>query len=424
MTTRDQLTLAGGLPVRIQHRPGPAILAARLSIRGGSGDDQPGQRGAHQLLAGLMTRGCGPLDAEALADLVEGSGAALRAEAHEDSLVVGLKCAADDASTLLPLMLEMVRRPQLAADQLSLERQLNLQTLQRQREDPFQLDHDRLRHQIYGAGPYGHDPLGIEAELAGIDGSQLRPLVERLGQGGSVLVLCGEPPAQLETLLNSVLEEAPWSTHLPQISAYAGPPSPGERIALQEVDTEQLVVLLGTATVPFGHADSLPLRLLQSHLGVGMSARLFVELREERGLAYDVGVHLPARCGSTPFVMHLSSSAERAEEATDCLLDEWQRILDQPLSLEELVLALAKYQGQEASGRQTCSQIADRRALMLSHGLSEDLVERNLRRATTLTPDDLLQAARRWLRKPCLSLVGPASALAGAERAWLRHGLS
>jgi predicted Zn-dependent peptidase len=190
------------------------------------------------------------------------------------------------------------------------------------------------------------------------------------------------------------------------------------------VDTEQLVVLLGTATVPLGHADSLPLRLLQSHLGLGMSARLFVELREERGLAYDVGVHLPARCGSTPFVMHLSSSAERAEEATDCLLDEWQRILNQPLSREELVLAQAKYQGQEASGRQTCCQIADRQALVLSHGLPEDVVERNLRRAATLTPEDLLQAARRWLTRPCLSLVGPAVALAGAERAWLRHALS
>ena len=74
-------SLSGGLPVIACSRPGPEILAARLVIRGGSGADPLHRRGAHQLLAGTMTRGCGHLDADALADLVEGAGAALRAEA-------------------------------------------------------------------------------------------------------------------------------------------------------------------------------------------------------------------------------------------------------------------------------------------------------------------------------------------------------
>ena len=97
-------TALGGLPVVVLQRPGPAILAARLVIRGGSGADPAGQCGAHQLLAGLMTRGCGDLDATALAERVEGAGAALRAEAHEDALVIGLKCASGDVDELLPLL--------------------------------------------------------------------------------------------------------------------------------------------------------------------------------------------------------------------------------------------------------------------------------------------------------------------------------
>ena len=77
-------SLQGGLPLIWQRRPGPAIVACRLWIRGGSSMDLPGQRGAAQLLAGLMTRGCGNYGPEALADLVEGRGAALRCEASED----------------------------------------------------------------------------------------------------------------------------------------------------------------------------------------------------------------------------------------------------------------------------------------------------------------------------------------------------
>jgi predicted Zn-dependent peptidase len=423
-------SLSGGLPVIARSRPGPEILAARLVIRGGSGADPQYRRGAHQLLAGTMTRGCGQLDADALADLVEGAGAALRAEAHEDSLVLGLKCAATDTPDLLPLLLAMVRRPLLAPDQVAIERQLNLQTLQRQKEDPYQLAHDQLLRLLYGEGPYGHDPLGVEGDLEAISTDLLAELAAGLGRQGAVLVLSGTLPNNLQALLESSLEGHPWPTHQPMASPAEEPTNPdqglsaspaGDLMALEQ-DTEQLVLMLGCPTVPLGHPDALPLRLLQTHLGLGMSSRLFVVMREERGLAYDVGLSLPARCGAAPFVMHLSTSADRAEEATACLLEEWQRLLEEPLDPAALELARAKYIGQDAMGRQTCAQIAERLALVLSHGLPSDHVERCLARAADLDGAALQQAARRWLPQASLSLVGPASALAPATAAWQAAG--
>lgn len=420
------LSLQGGLPLTLLHRPGPAILSARLVIRGGSALDPLGRRGAHQLLAGLMTRGCGARDAEALADLVEGAGAGLRCEAGEDSLVLALKCAAEDSDVLLPLLLEMVRSPRLEPDQLELERQLNLQSLQRQREDPFQLAHDQLRRQLYGEGGYGHDPLGVEEELAQIGEADLRPLVADLGRLGAALVLCGQLPEDPRALLEPVLAPQGWLTGSPEACVTAeetGAPPQGT-LAVIEQDTEQLVLLLGCTTVPLGHADTTALRLLQAHLGVGMSSRLFVTMREERGLAYDVGVHLPARCARAPFVLHLSTSAERAEEACRCLLDEWQRLQQEPLSQPEWSLALAKHHGQDAMARQTCSQIAERQALLQSHGLPTDHFESCLERAAGLDPAELQAVAQRRLRWPSLSLVGPREAIEAAAAAWNAHDLS
>jgi predicted Zn-dependent peptidase len=418
------IVLAGGLPLVVVRRPGPRVLAARLVIRGGSGADPRHGRGAHQLLAGLMTRGCGSLDAEALADLVEGAGAALRSEASEDALTLALHCGAEDAERLVPLLLAMVRQPTLDPDQLELERQLNLQTLQRQREDPFQLAYDQLRRLLFNDGPYGHDPLGVEADLEGLERSALLPPLAALGERGAVLTLCGDPPENVEDLLQRTLREMPWAVGAPNTGEAVPLSTASDRLAVLQEDTEQLVLLLGAATVPWGHPDALALRLLQAHLGAGMSCRLFQALREERGLAYDVGVHLPARCGPAPFVVHLSTSADRAEEATTCLLEEWLAPLEKAISAEALALALAKYRGQDAMGRQTCSQLAERLALVLSHGLPADQLEIQLERAERLTPEDLLAAAGRWLRTPNLSLVGPTPALEAARAAWLRHPLS
>jgi predicted Zn-dependent peptidase len=151
---------------------------------------------------------------------------------------------------------------------------------------------------------------------------------------------------------------------------------------------------------------------------MGMSSRLFVVMREERGLAYDVGVHMPARMGATPFIWHLSSSADRAREACDCLLEEWQRLLETPLDASELALAKAKYIGQDAMGRQTCGQIADRQALVLGHGLGDNYIETTLASAHQITAKDLLGAAQRWLQQPALSVCGPTEAIRSASAAW------
>jgi predicted Zn-dependent peptidase len=418
----DTFLLPGGCPVWVLRRPGPAILSIKLWIRGGSAEDPPGQRGRAQLLAGLLSRGCADLSGEALADLVEGLGDELRAEATEDALLISLKGAGDDAAALLPLLPAMVRAPWLAPDQLSLERGLNLQTLHRQREDPFQQAHDGLRRQLYGLGPYGHDPLGEVDDLRSLERPRLLEAAGGLGGSGTVLVIAGQPPADLPRILEEAWAAHPWRTHAPEPApgpAGEGPPA----LVVQEQDTEQLVLMLGAATVPLGDPRSLALRLLQCHLGVGMSSRLFVALREEHGLAYDVGVHLPARRGAAPFVFHLSSSAERAGEATTELLGEWQRLLDQPLSSAEWELALAKFRGLAASGRQTCGQIADRQALVLGHGLPWSYADDALREAAEWEPRRLLQTARELLARPSLSLCGPSAALKAAEAAWRAHPL-
>ena len=419
----QQRELSGGCPLWLIERPGPAILSAKLWIRGGSSADPTGQRGASQLLAGVLSRGCGPFSGDALADLVEGRGAGLRCEAAEDGTLISLKCASDDAALLLPLVLQMVTSPWLVEDQVTLERQLNLQTLQRQKEDPFQVAHDQLRQQLYGSGPYGHDPLGVEAELSALARPQLEQMTHQLGQEGAVMVLAGQIPAEPEQLLLHQLEGQSWRTQAPRRLAGA---SGLKQVSLaSNVDeTEQLVLMLGTTTAPLGSEQALALRLLHCHLGIGMSSRLFVALREEHGLAYDVGVHYPARLGDAPFVFHLSSSSERAEDATRELLNEWLRLLEEPISDAQLQLAKAKFTGQEALGRQTCSQVADRHALVLGHGLPFDFADRCLLEAEALTPSDLHQAAQALLQGPSLSLCGPQDAIEAATAVWTGHPMN
>jgi predicted Zn-dependent peptidase len=393
--------------LELLHRPGAPTLAARLVLRQGSRLDPAAAAGRQQLLAGMLTRGCGDLGAEAVADLVENRGAQLRCDAGDDLLVLALRCAIEDAEPLLPLLLTMLEAPQLEAAQVDRERHLNLQTLQRLQEDPFHRCHERLRHQLYGQGPYGHDPLGVARDLEGIDRQELASAALNLPAEDAVLVLAGDPaPALLERIADRF---GRWTAAPPQLR----PLEPQGQNCLEtvELETEQAVVMLGFRTIPLSHPDLLPLRLLQVHLAVGMSSRLFQQLREERGLAYEIGVDLSARHEASPCLWYLSTGAARLAEAIDALEDEWQRVLSQPLTEEELDLARAKLRGQDCLASETASQRADRLALLLGHGLPPDHNERALQRLNQLDAEDLRAAANRWLTQPLLSVCGPRRAL-------------
>jgi predicted Zn-dependent peptidase len=400
--------------IELLNQPAAPILAARLIIPFGSIYDPIGLRGRQQLLAGVLTRGCGNLTAEQFANQVESIGAILRCDAGEDLLIICLKCNIKDASILLPLLFQMIEAPRCDKIQVDLERDLNLQTIHRLQEDPFHLCHENLRPLLYGNGPYGHDPVGLKSDLKNINYDEIKKTSQQLPSSNAMLVLVGDPKIKLvEQCQSSIANWLHQPEALPQLH-----PEPDINFAAAPCDTGQVVLMLGFRTVGIRSSDAILLRILQVHLGVGMSCRLFQVMREERGLAYDVGVEFMSRNSDAPFIWHLSSGVERAQEALTALLGEWQQLLQVPLTSNELDLAIAKMRGQEALSRETPSQRADRLALLLSYGLPKNHNELCLERIKQVSPLELQEVARRWLHKPKLSVCGPAEALKGLERQW------
>jgi len=401
--------------------PTAGVMAAKLWIRHGSGSDPDGQRGAHQLLGSVLSRGCGPYDHLALADLVEGCGAGLRCDTHEDGMLLSLKCRDTDADDLLPLLAWMVKAPHLKDEQVNLERELSLQALQRQREDPFHLAYDGWRQLAYGSGPYGHDPLGIVDELGDLTSESLRPLAASLPAQGVVLALSGslsdglEQQQMLQEGFGSLLQAIPTGNRsdLP-----ARKPDSNQRVSLQPQATEQVVLMLGQPSLPHGHPDDLALRLLHAHLGLGMSSLMFRRLREEHGVAYDVGVHHPARAGAAPFVLHASSSLERASLSLKLLHECWTDLLQHNLAPADLELARAKFRGHLAHATQTTGQRAERRAQLRALGLPDDHDRICLEQMDALDGGSLCEAACRHLNRPLLSLCGPGGVIADLAKEW------
>lgn len=404
----------------------PGVLAAKLWVSGGSSADPSDQRGVHHLLGSLLSRGCGPFNHIELADLVEGCGAGLRCDTHEDGTLISLKCLEQDADQLLPLIAWLLVDPHLSQNQVQLEKGLTLQALQRQREDPFHLAFDGWRQLAYGNGPYGHDPLGISHELETIGSAQLQQQAINLRLSNPILALAGSFPDNIEEQL---LEMEPFQalchyTKDGNVKSFHGTDRPTvsnenqPTIRLTAENTSQVVIMVGQPSLNHAHKDDLSLRLLQFHFGYGMSSLLFKRLREEHGVAYDVGVHHPARCLASPFVFHASTSEEKAEISLKLLLESWQDMSKVKLSSEEMALAKAKFRGSLAHSTQTTGQRAERRAQLRALGLADDQDLRDLEAIDSLKSQDLQQAACTHLNSPLLSLCGPQKTIESLGHLW------
>jgi zinc protease len=222
-------------------------------------------------------------------------------------------------------------------------------------------------------------------------------------------------PTEIVALIEEVLGDwkAP-ATPLPTLNLPAVIPNPQQRITVQ--DTQQSIVMLGYLTPAVNPqaldlTDYTALKLLNTYLGNGLSSRLFVELREKRGLAYEVSAFYPTRLDTSQFVVYMGTAPENTAIALAGLHTEVERLRSTPLTPEELESAQNKILGQYALGKQTNSQLAQIFGWYEILGLGVEFDIRFQQEVSKVTIASAQAAADRYFIQPYVSLLGPAEAV-------------
>ena len=402
------------------------IMSAKLWIEDGSRNDPKDKKGLHQLLSSTMLRGCGPYNNKQIAEIVESSGANLNCETYEDGILISLKCVTSDAYKLLPLIGWMITKPVLQADQIELEKDLTIKAIKRQKESTYQLAFDGWRKMVYGDGPYGHDPLGSIDNINKISKEQIIPIASSLIHRKKNLVISGNFPLNVENYIeNSVAFKGLTRNHIIQNKTVKG----NNKIKTQDahkatiftrsLNTKQVILLLGKATLRYDNESDILLRLLSCYLGYGMSSLLFKVLREKYGVVYEAGVYHPIREHQTPFIMHASTTEDKAIFTLQLLKECWDKIINSEISSEDLDLVKIKYRGQIAHSLQSISQRAEHKAHILGIGLTKDHDKNILLRLEKITSKEIKFAANKYLKNPLLSICSNKEVIQKISKEWI-----
>lgn len=406
----QKATLSNGITLIVIENPTTEIIAGRIFCRNaGSLWESTHQAGIFHLLASVMSKGTHNLSSLEIAEKVESIGAGLSTDTSNDYFLVSLKTITADFPEILALAAEILRFPSFPNHEIDLEKNIVLQNILSQKEQPFNLAFSQLREMIYGKHPYGFSVLGTEKTVTELTVKDLKQCHDKHFTPNNLIIsLAGKINLDQAILIVEEIfgDWQPSNTNTPQMISYPLYSQSSHRKIEQA--TQQSIIMMGYLAPEMKHPDYPVLKLLTTYLGNGLSSRLFVELREKRGLAYDVSAFYPTRLDKSQFVVYMGTAPNNTEMGKKGLYDEIKRLREEKLSIEELETAKSKLLGQYALGKQTNGEFAQIFGWYETLGLGIEYDTIFPQQISNVTLEDIQRVANDYLQDDflCTSIVG------------------
>lgn len=419
MTTLGKLSnlyrteLKNGIVLLVTENSAADIIAARIFIRAGSCYESRDKAGLANLLGAVMTKGCDGLSSLEIAESVESIGASLSADTATDYFVLSLKTVTADFTQILELATKILRSPTFPEAEVELEKRVALQDIRLQKEQSFTVAFEQLRQVMYENHPYASSGLGDETTISGLTREDLVNYYQTYFRPDNIVISIAGRISPEDATQQVEKQFGDWQAStdkmLPVVKA-SFPQTKPQRVITPQA-TQQSVIMLGYLGASVHSADYAALKLLSSYLGNGLSSRLFVELREKLGLAYDVSAFYPTRQFSSSFVVYMGTAAENTTTALARLRTEVDLLSQSKLTETALQTAKNKILGQYALGKQTNGQIAQIYGWYEILGLGIAFDQKFQSDIATLTIEDTIEAASKYLKEPFVSVIGQQEAI-------------
>ena len=401
--------LSGGARLLTAGLPDRASVSLVLMLGVGSRFEEDRIGGASHFVEHLFFKGTSRRPtAKDIAEAIEGVGGVMNASTDKELTLFWTRVPSDRLELAVDVLFDIVSESRLAPDDVEKERLVILEELKMYLDQPQDYVHSLFEQLMWPEHPLGRDIIGTAESVAQTTRDDLLEyigghyLLPNLVIGLSGAFDPDRSRRMIETRL-TLPAAANGSGYLPAPGPLTEP-----RVMLLRKDTEQAHLCLGTRALSYLDPDRYALDLLNTILGEGMSSRLFQEIREKRGLAYDVHSFSSKHSDGGYFAVYVGVDPQKAEETLHAVLDELHRVSDQLVPEEELRKVLEFSKGRLRLSLEGTNSLATwlcQQELLMGHVKT---VEQVVALYEAVTTDDLRRVARRVLEQPVqLAVIGP-----------------
>lgn len=359
----------------------------------------------------------------ALASEMDSTGGDFNAFTTKECTGYWLKVDAAKIVRALDLVSDMLINSKFEAAELEREKGVIIEEINMYKDNPMIYIEDVFEKLLYGETPAGRATQGEKQTVAGF---KRRDFIEYFSSQyqprNSLVVLAGKinsSAAQLaEKYFAGFAQKHDWRDFKEKPAVKVGQKAPA--VAIEFKKTDQAHLSLGVHAPLYGSKEEIALKLLAIALGGSMSARLFMELRERRGLAYYVRTQYEPYTDSGYLTTQAGVPLERTEESIRVILGEYKKIADKTIAAKELKrvkdyligkLRLRLESSDDLAGwyaRQAVLKLTQERQGLKSRAKIYT-PEEFIRKIGSATAEEIARAARRIFspEKFNLAVIGP-----------------
>jgi zinc protease len=411
----EETTLENGLEVVLVQDQRLPLVTARLGFHAGSKFDPKELAGLSESTGALLTEGTRTRSARRIAEEVAAIGGTLKADSSPDALILGASALADHLPKMLDLMADVARNAVFPPREVALRRQNRRQELLAQRAQAEFLAAEKLVEVLFAPHPYCRQDPTLES-IDRLSRASLTEFRDRhLAPNNAVLILLGALPEGRRALDLVRARFGDWKRKRVSPPPPARFPRPKPSITLvHRPGSVQADIRVGRLAVTRAHPDYFPLLVANGVLGGSASSRLFMNIREKKGYAYDAHSALVPLKDSGVASVVTQVRNEVLAEALAGVLAEMRRLGRRGAAAREVVTAKNYLNGVFVIRLETQDGLASQLAGVRLMGLPLSYLERYGPRVRAVEPDRLQAAAAKYFDPEAASIVvvGDADQLA------------
>lgn len=368
-TGLHQTVLPNGLTVLTELLPGVRSVAAGVWVRSASAHELRGKMGVSHLLEHMVFKGTERRTARQLALELEVRGGALDAYTSRDHTNYQAHVLDEDLPRAVDVLTDLVRRPLLREEDLSLERNVVLEEIATVEDTPDDLVHELFSDQLWPEHPYGYSILGTPETVGALSADDLKAM-HRSGYYPGNCVIAAAGRLEHQALL-SLLEREGWFAGeqrlAPRPAVEGRPARHGVEFQLER-DSAQVHLVFGSDTFPYRDRRRFALSILTNIFGGGMSSRLFQRIREELGLAYAIYAYQQFLQSAGVAGVYIGTQPKTADQAVEAIRAEYARLATEGLTEAELAEGRQQLRGQVMLSLESPASRMNRMATMVMQG--------------------------------------------------------
>ncbi|HEX7957760.1 MAG TPA: pitrilysin family protein [Pyrinomonadaceae bacterium] len=394
----EEAALPNGLRVVVVEQPRLPLVSFRLAFRSGDASDPPALPGLTDVMTDMLVEGTESRTSRQIAEEVARYGATLTAGASSDYLTVAASSLAAYSDQLLELMADATLRPTFPESELALAKANAQQNLIAQRAQPSFLASEAVARVLFGQHPYAvvaATPESIEALTRDALVAHHRQL---LVPNNAVLLVAGD--VKRDEVMRRVEELfGAWQPGEVAEPQFPAPPERAERTAyiVDRPGSAQTNLLVANVALTRTDPDYFPVLVMHTILGGNASARLFMNLREEKGYTYGAYTQLDARRHAGSFRATTEVRGEVTGLSLKEIFYELERIRAEDVSDKELTDAKTYLTGIFPIRLETQEGLIDQLVQIRMHGLPDDYLATYREHIQRVTKEEVRRVAQLYV---------------------------